>query len=151
MLKTEPCVTQPWKEAVRKVSLISQERNWSQSFLSHWKAFYFQRQSCNNDRGLKHPPPFVDFQGGTLEPACKVSVMSIESWPYTAGWPNIRVLTQYSWFLLWPAKIWPYIRKDLTSRTLQEGSTVHIIEYWFLFLSYLGHISILYKIETVSD
>ena len=59
----------------------------------------------------------------TLEPACKVSVLSKESWPYKAGWPYIQVITQYSWFWLGRAKNWPYIRvwKDLTSANLSGG------------------------------
>ena len=59
----------------------------------------------------------------TQEPACKVRILSKESWPLQAGWPYIRVVTQYSWFWLGAAKNWPYIciRNDLTSMDLTSG------------------------------
>ena len=47
----------------------------------------------------------------TLEPACKVQTkLTLQ-----AGWPFIQVITQHSWFWLWPAKNLLYIRKYLTS------------------------------------
>ena len=56
----------------------------------------------------------------TLEPACKVSVLSKESWPYKRTDLTTR-LSQYSWFWLGAAKNLHYIQKDLTSVDLTCG------------------------------
>ena len=57
----------------------------------------------------------------TLEPACKVSVLSNKVDMLHVGWPYMQVITQYSWFWLGPAQNWPYIRKDLASVDLKSG------------------------------
>ena len=73
--------------------------------------------SCRHPFSFKHDSNHIQtvFQPSTVEPACKVSVLSNENCPYKRADLISGLLISIRVLWLGPVKNWPYKRVDLTS------------------------------------